>query len=210
MLYRLISGVLVAMSMSMAVSWQAQASLAWDFVLEPFPSPGLDLSGTGTIAFTGPDSTAGDQIESFSFEGLIFGVPVKMVASDITVAVWGISPPSEIDWLYLEAAAPEQVDVWEPFHLWMNVGIPNGPPNVAYVSCFGPGCPTEGIAAADIIFSQGREETVPEPPALWIFSLGLVFAFSMARRTRRAAGGGAPLAHGVSVGARPSSSPTAA
>ena len=85
MFFKSIAGALVAMSM--AVSWQAQASLAWNIEID---SP--DWSGTGTVVFTGPISYAGGEIESFSFEGQFFDTPVTFGAADLTWTLWEITP----------------------------------------------------------------------------------------------------------------------
>ena len=99
MFFKSIAGALVAMSM--AVSWQAQASLAWNIEID---SP--DWSGTGTIVFTGPISYAGGQMDSFSFEGQFFGTPAIFGVSEITDALWEITPTGEINILNLMVAAP--------------------------------------------------------------------------------------------------------
>lgn len=202
MLYRLIASVLVAMSL--AVTGPARASLVWDFAFE---SP--DLTANGTVVFTGPDSIAGDQIESFQFEGTFLGAPVMFATPDIIRALWLATPELVFEYLLIEAVQGPG-DLWGPALSLQIIGPDVYEQFSAIALCGGLGCAPFGIAGVSFDPSPVHGEAVPEPSALWIFSLGLVGVLLMALRTRRAAGGGAPLVHGVSVGARPSSSPTAA
>ncbi len=203
MLHRLIAGVLVAMAM--AVTGPARASLVWDFAFE---SP--ELTANGTVVFTGPESEAGDQIESFLFEGLFFGAPVMLGTPDITQAYWVITPELVLDFMYIEAVETGQIDL---LHSALSLQIFWGEQliqPIATVSCLGTGCAPIGFWGLFFDLSPVHEEAVPEPSTLWIFSLGLVIFLLMALRTRRAAGGRGRLVHRMSGGARPSPNPTAA
>ena len=179
---RLIAGLLVAMAMT--VPGPARASLVWDFAFE---SP--DLTATGTVVFTGPDSVAGDQIESFLFEGIFLGAPVLLATPDITRAFWLMTPELVFQYLLIEAVKGPG-DLWGPALSLQIIGPDIWDQYTAMVLCGGLECAPYGIAGVNSYQSPGYDEAaVPEASALWIFSLGLVLLFSMVPRTRRPAAG---------------------
>ena len=98
----------VLVAIAMAVTGPARASLVWDFA---FASP--DLTASGTVVFTGLDSIAGDQIESFQFEGTFLGAPVMFATPDIIRAMWLGTPELVFEYLLIEAIQGPG-DLWGP------------------------------------------------------------------------------------------------
>ncbi len=138
MLYRVIAGLLVAMAL--AVPGTARASLVWDFAFES-----LDLTANGTVVFTGPDSAAGDQIESFLFEGMFLGAPLIAATPDITRAFWLMTPELVFEYMLIEVVKGPG-DLWGPALSLQIIGPDIWDQYTAMVLCGGLECAPFGIA----------------------------------------------------------------
>ena len=182
MLYKFVAGLVVAMAL--AVPGTARASLVWDFAFE---SP--DLTASGSVVFTGPDFEAGDQIESFLFEGIFLGAPLTAATPDITRAFWLMTPALVFEYMLIEVVKGPG-DLWGPGLSFELIGPDISGNFTSIAFCGGLECAPFGIAGVTFeptpVYYEGA---VPEPSALWIFGLGLVLLVSMARHTRRATGG---------------------
>ena len=190
----------------------AKASLKWEF---GFFDSVNDFFGTGTFELSGPTGNDPDDLVAFEFSGTCGQDTVGLATNDCDFALtdidavfWELRP----DWTFVELVIEAEVGLDNPVLALLVVDesfVELGCIALSGLRCNGQSTDLRTVAVGGGAFLNPIHET-PEPPALWLFSLGLALLFVMALWTRSATGSRRPLDLTFAGGARPSPNPTTA